>query len=113
MTIRAISFDFWNTLFTEPPGGFVLYQDWRRRRLLEALRTYNHVTDQLTDEAFSAEAALHARIWREEYRTLPTAERVGKILTHLEARLPEEALAELVNHYEEGILEHPPILIDG
>jgi putative hydrolase of the HAD superfamily len=113
LAIRAISFDFWNTLFTEQPGGFKLYQSSRRRLLAEALRGCGDYTDEQLDRACLMESESHYQIWRNEHRTLPTAERVGRVLTHLEACLPDQVMSELVGAYEEGILERPPILVDG
>ncbi|HYP26048.1 MAG TPA: HAD family hydrolase [Blastocatellia bacterium] len=113
MGIRAISFDFWNTLFTEQPGGFKLYQSTRRRLLAEALRDCGAFTDDHLEEACLVEAESHNRIWREEHRTLATAERVGRILTHLDVCLDEGVMSEIVRAYEEGILERPPQLIPG
>ncbi len=113
MGIRAISFDFWNTLFTEQPGGFRLYQATRRRLLADALRGCGVFTDDHLEQACLVEAESHNRIWREEHRTLATAERVGRILTHLDVCLPETEMGEIVKAYEEGILERPPELIPG
>jgi len=111
--IRAVSFDFWNTLFTEQSGGFRLYQASRRRLLAEALSGCGVFTDDHLEQACLVEAESHNRIWREEHRTLATSERVGRILTHLDACLDESAMAEIVKAYEEGILERPPVLIPG
>ena len=113
MGIKAISFDFWNTLFMESPGGFKLYQDRRMCLLAEAVRERGDFTDEQLERACLLESESHHRIWREEHRTLATIERVGKILTELEVCLPDTVIAELVNAYEEGILESPPILIEG
>ena len=53
------------------------------------------------------------RIWQEEHRTLPVAERVTTILNHLELSVTEPMLATIVTRFEENILDHPPILING
>jgi len=113
LTIQAVSFDFWNTLFTELPGGFALYQEGRRRLLAEALRPCGVYTDEQLHQACLLESDSHYQVWRNEHRTLPTAERVGRILTHLEASLPDEVMTKMVKAYEEGILERPPVLIEG
>lgn len=113
MAIRAISFDFWNTLFSEQPGGFALYQATRRRLLAEALRGCRDYTEEQLERACLLESESHDQVWRNEHRTLPTAERVARVLTHLEACLPDEVMSELVKAYEEGILERPPILVEG
>ena len=59
------------------------------------------------------EAESHFTIWQEQHRTALASERVGSILTHLEVSLPDESVSELVVSFEELLLEHPPILIEG
>lgn len=113
MAIRAISFDFWNTLFTELPGAFAFYQENRLRLLGEFLHPCGDFSDERLREACLLESDSHYKIWRNEHRTLSTAERVGVILTNLEAVLPDDVMSSLVNAYEEGILERPPVLIEG
>jgi putative hydrolase of the HAD superfamily len=100
-------------LFTEQPGGYALYQASRRRLLAEALRSCGDYTEEQLEQACSAESEAHQRVWRNEHRTLPVAERIARMLTHLEACLPDQTLSELVNAYEEGVLECPPVLIEG
>lgn len=63
--------------------------------------------------ACSIEAESHHRIWQDEHRTLPTAERVSTILNHLDVAVSAPVLATIVARFEEGILEHPPVLIAG
>jgi putative hydrolase of the HAD superfamily len=113
LRIKAISFDFWHTLFTEQPGAFRLYQH-RRRSLLAGLFP-QHGTRLETDlaRACSIEAQSHHRIWQEEHRTLSATERVSTILNHLDVAVSEPVLATIVARFEEGILEHPPVLIAG
>ena len=113
LSIKAVSFDFWNTLFTERPGGYELYQVRRQRLLEEALRSCGDYTRQQVERACLLESESHNQIWRNEHRTLSAAERVASVLAHLEACLPDQVMAELVNAYEEGILERPPVLIEG
>jgi len=113
LPIKAISFDFWSTLFTEEPGAFLLYQDRRRGFLTSAVLPHRDVAHAELDKACLLEAESHNKIWREQHRTALAAERVGRILTHLEVSLPDAALTQLVTNFEENILEHPPVLIDG
>ena len=63
--------------------------------------------------ACSIEAENHQRVWQEEHRTLPAAERVSSILNHLDVAVSEPLLATIVARFEEGILEDPPVLIPG
>jgi putative hydrolase of the HAD superfamily len=113
LSIKAISFDFWSTLFTEEPGAFRLYQDRRRSFLERAVVTHRDVAHAELDRACLAEAESHSKIWREQHRTALAAERVGRILSNLDVSLTDAALAELVTDFEENILEQPPVLIQG
>src|SRR6185369_10094543 len=104
VAIRAISFDFWNTLFTEQPGGYALYQQSRLRLLEDALRDCGNFSGAQLESACHRESELHNQIWRTEHRTLATAERLGRILAHLDAVLPDPVMADVVKAVEEGIL---------
>ena len=60
MAIKAVSFDFWNTLFAETPGSFKLYQQTRRRLLKEALNAQDgNFTDEQIERAALLEAESH------------------------------------------------------
>jgi putative hydrolase of the HAD superfamily len=113
LAIKAISFDFWHTLFTEQPGAFRLYQHRRRRLLAEMFPQHGPHLETDLALACSIEAESHHRIWQEEHRTLPAAERVSTILNHLDVAVSEPMLAAIVARFEEGILEHPPVLVAG
>jgi HAD superfamily hydrolase (TIGR01549 family) len=113
LPIKAVSFDFWSTLFTEEPGAFLLYQDRRRSFLARAVLTHRDVAHAELDKACLLEAESHNKIWRQQHRTALAAERISRILTHLDVSLPDASLAELVTNFEENILEHPPVLIKG
>lgn len=113
MGIKAVSFDFWHTLFTEQPGAFLLYKQRRHELLTEALQSCRDVAHTELEQACRMEAESHNSVWREEHRTLAASERVTRILAHLDISLPDTAFVSLVASVEEGILEHPPVLIDG
>jgi HAD superfamily hydrolase (TIGR01549 family) len=113
LAIKAISFDFWHTLFTEQPGAFRLYQHRRRCLLAEMFPQHGPRLETDLALACSIEAKSHNRVWQEEHRTLPAAERVSTILSHLDVSVSEPMLATIVTRFEEGILEHPPVLIAG
>lgn len=97
----------------EQPGGYSLYQQRRQRLLADALRACGDYTDEQVTHACAMESSSHEQIWRSEHRTLSTNERVRRMLAHLEASLPDNAVADLTFAYEEGILERPPVLIEG
>jgi len=113
LKIKAISFDFWHTLFTEEPEAFRVYKHRRRSLLAEMFPQHDSRLDADLARACSIEAQAHERIWQEEHRTLPVTERVSAILNHLEFTVSEPMLATIVERFEEGILEYPPVLIDG
>jgi HAD superfamily hydrolase (TIGR01549 family) len=114
LKIKAISFDFWQTLFTETQGAFKNYQARRCRLLKDALaRQGTYCSEEQIELATHAEAESHHLIWTEEHRTLSAGERVERILTLLKARLTADEMRRVVSDYEEGILEEPPVLIDG
>jgi len=113
LSIKAISFDFWHTLFTEQPEMTRLYQKRKHNVLAEMLPDHSGHLETHFSRACSIEAKLHERIWEEEHRTLPVAERVTTILNHLELSVTEPMLATIVTRFEENILDHPPIIIDG
>lgn len=113
MPITAISFDFWHTLFTEQPGAFRLYKSRRQSLLAEIFPEHSTRFETELARVCSLEAEKHNRIWEEEHRTLPACERVSTILSHLEVAVTDPVLATIVTRFEEGILEHPPVVIDG
>lgn len=113
MRIKAVSFDFWNTLFTEQPGGFRFYYERRRQLLAEALSQYGDFTPEQIELAFLLEAKSHHRIWTEEHRTPVAAERLDRLLGLLGVQIDDGKRRGLVAAFEEGILELPPVLVEG
>ncbi len=111
LTIKAVSLDFWNTLFTEPVDGFEFYKERRRQLLKEA--AIAPLGDEQIERAFTRESVLHHTIWIEEHRTLPAGERLSRVCAYLDVALPRDVMARLTAAFEEGILERPPVLIEG
>src|SRR5512139_710460 len=110
--IKAITFDFWNTLYKAAPYAFAL----RRKFLFEVFaRHHIDVTVEQVDEAEGV--ALHTwnRIWREEYRTPPAADWVRWMLDELLITLPPADFDALADYFARSLLEADPgpTLIDG
>ena len=95
------------------PGGYELYKTRRRHLLAEALCNAGDYTEEQVERACSLESETHNQIWRNEHRTLSAAERIARMLAHLKVCLPDQVMSELASAYEEGILERPPVLIEG
>ncbi|HEY6331721.1 MAG TPA: HAD family hydrolase [Blastocatellia bacterium] len=113
MAIKAVSFDFWNTLFTEPADGFRFYAYRRYSMLSDAVSEHRPVTDDEIRLACHAEAQHHHSVWITEHRTLGVEERVSNCLIHLNVTLPPARISDLAQSFEEGLLERPPILVEG
>jgi FMN phosphatase YigB (HAD superfamily) len=113
LSVKAVSLDFWNTLYMEDDGGFVFYNERRLLLLTEALSACGAFGSELIEHACRLEGERQHDIWRYEHRTRSVAERLDCILADLDASVPDERKAQLITAFEEGILERPPILIPG
>ena len=110
--LRAVTFDFWSTLFVDSRGR---EREQLRGALLEdALLAAGHPVsgDQLTD-GLSAAWDHFDVVWAGEHRTPPCAELVDAILVTLRVQLPEEPLARLVERFERLVLDVPPEPMPG
>ncbi|HZY42609.1 MAG TPA: HAD family hydrolase, partial [Anaerolineae bacterium] len=110
--ITALTFDFWNTLYTAAAYAHPL----RRRFLFELFA--KHQIDVTPEQVDAAEdIARHAwnRAWREEYRTPSAAEWVRVMLNALLIELPSADFDALALCYDRSLLDaNPgPALIDG
>jgi len=66
--LKAITFDFWNTLYKAAPYAFAL----RRKFLFEVLaRNHIDVSVEQVDEAEDVARRNWNSVWRDERRTLP------------------------------------------
>jgi HAD superfamily hydrolase (TIGR01549 family) len=113
VAIKAVSFDFWNTLFTEAADGFQFYAVRRHGLLSEAVGEFRPVTAEEIRHACHVEAQAHHSIWINEHRTLNAEERIVNCVGRLGVSLPEDRVSDLARAFEEGILERPPVLIEG
>ena len=110
--LKAITFDFWNTLYKAAPYAFAL----RRKFLFEVFaRHHIEVTVEQVDEAEGVAFHTWNRIWREECRTPPAADWVRWMLDELLITLPTPDFQALADYFDRSLLEaNPgPALIDG
>jgi FMN phosphatase YigB (HAD superfamily) len=110
--LKAVTFDFWNTLFVDVQG-----QDRERLRaeiLRAELETLGRAVPQPTlDDALRAGFDFFDRIWVGEHRTPSCGELVDNILAVLRAQVPEAAHERLVSRFELLVLDLPPEPMPG
>jgi putative hydrolase of the HAD superfamily len=110
--LRAVTFDYWNTLFVDPRG-----RERQRRRasvLRDELDALGMSRPALAiDDALQAGYDYFERVWRSEQRTPPCPETVDATLFSLGVHLPEEAHERLVRRFETLMLDVPPEPVPG
>jgi FMN phosphatase YigB (HAD superfamily) len=110
--LRAVTFDFWSTLFVDSRGRE--REELRGILLDDALRAAGHQlsSDRLADGLRAAWDHFDV-VWAGEHRTPPCSELVDAILTALRVRLEEQPHALLVDRFERLVLEVPPEPMPG
>jgi putative hydrolase of the HAD superfamily len=110
--LKAITFDFWNTLYKA-----AAYARGLRQVFIAELFARNHIelTQAQIDAAEEVARTEWNRVWREEYRTPPAADWVRWMLAELLITLPEPEFTALSDYYDRSLLDADPgpTLIDG
>jgi HAD superfamily hydrolase (TIGR01549 family) len=110
--LKAITFDFWNTLYKAAPYAFAL-----RRKFLFEVFARNHIDVSVEQVDAAEEAARTAwnRIWRDERRTPSAAEWVCWMLDEMLIQLPLDDFNALADYFDRSLLDADPgpALIDG
>ncbi len=110
--IRAVTVDLWNTLVDGSNGA--ARKEYRVGAVSEALARIGAPRGgEEIDGALQALYPLFEKSWREEQRTLTTAEMVAEIWRRMEVSMPGEAHRAVVRRFEESILHGPPRLVEG
>ncbi len=110
--LRAVTFDFWSTLFVDSRGRE--REQLRGTLLDDALLAAGHaVSGERLVTGLSAAWDHFDVVWAREHRTPPCSELVDAILTELRVQLPEEPLARLVERFERLVLDVPPEPMPG
>jgi putative hydrolase of the HAD superfamily len=110
--LRAVTFDYWNTLFVDARGAE------REQRREEILRAELEPLGMRPPRAVLADALQSGfdffdRIWLEEHRTPLCFETVDAILATLDVMLPDEARSRVITAFEQVLLEAPPDPMPG
>lgn len=114
MSLRAVTFDFWDTLYT----GASLREraDVRRAAVGRLLAAHGHHLDPDSLATLYHEASRESeRIWREEHRGYTTADRLTWMLARLGTTPPDgcEHVSECVRAVDQALLDIPAPLIPG
>ena len=114
MTLRAVTFDYWDTLYV----GAVLPERMKLRQsaLHRMLADLGHAIEE-TELATLYHASGHEadRWWRDEHRGYTAAERIRWILHRLSIERPEdcEHIARACEAVDEALIRYPPPLLAG
>lgn len=107
MAIRAITFDFWCTLFRDA------HKEERKQLRIEALHTLTGASATVIEEALAAVWQEFSRHHIEEQRTLLPADAVRMTAQELGVTFGEEAFGRLTDLFATAIIEHSPVPIEG
>lgn len=120
MTIRAITFDLWDTIIhdesDEPKRatrGLRSKKDERRYLVWEALNRVEPISQELVALAYDVTDAAFNHVWHDQHVTWSVRERLTVLLAGLRRTLPGGALAELVRTHEEMEITVAPDPIAG
>jgi len=106
-TIRAITFDFWGTLFRDAN------LEQRHQARVIALAEFASVGEREADAALQVAYKEFFRTHVEEKRTLDHRDGVRITTAHLQAQLSPAAAEELAHRFANAIIQHPALPIDG
>ena len=108
MTLQAITFDFWRTLFYDPTPSV------RRREIrAEALVRVTGVSPEQAVDALHVTERAFLMHHMNEHRTLGPSDALRLISTMLGVQIHDDEQGELVRIFGEAILEDPPVPIPG
>ena len=114
-TIKAISFDLWDTLVIDDSDeakraerGLRSKFDERRHLLWEALNTAEPIELETVRLAYNIGDAAFNKVWKEQHITWPIAKRLRLILNELGRELPGETFNAVVRAHEEMEVDIPP-----
>ncbi len=114
MPVRAVTFDFWMTLYRDSPAALRVRARARRKLLGDFLRRHAHEPSdaELAEAWQQAEKVFHDR-WQNRQLAFPVEERIAVVLDHLGVRSTGGERAALAAAYEDCSLVAPPRLIAG
>lgn len=119
-TIKAITFDLWDTVFIddsdEPKrlaSGRATKTIERRQLVHEFVNKHSRVSRETVNAVYDTADAAFRSVWHEQHVTWTVPERLAIILKGLGQTLPESEMDELIRLHEEMELEFRPDFIPG
>jgi putative hydrolase of the HAD superfamily len=115
--VTAVTFDLWDTLIKEVPGGSDRVASLRIHRIADLLDSIGrpHDIDEVA-EAYRKTGTFLELTW-DKSRDMPVRDHVLFMLSCIECRLPgkmtNEDISAVEQIYADSILEHPPELLPG
>ncbi|MDG2205170.1 MAG: HAD family hydrolase [Alphaproteobacteria bacterium] len=120
MTVRAITFDIWDTIVVDDSDepkraeqGLRAKAEERRHLFWNALNRQAPIDQAVVDIAFNMQESTYRAFWFEKQITLKVADRLEIMLEGLKRELPNDELARLIDAYETMELKVSPDLIPG
>lgn len=120
MTIRAITFDLWDTVIIdesdEPKRAQqgLLPKPLQRRKLVhDFLNRHEPIAKESVDLAYNVTDAAFRHVWYSQNVTWEVPERMEVLLKGLKRELPQDELDELIRLHEDMELEVQPDIADG
>lgn len=115
--IVAVTFDLWDTLIQERPGGSDKVAALRIDRICKYLNDKGMVhTRAEVETAYRKSGDFLEMTWSKR-RDMPVRDQVLFILTSIDSRLTgklvEEDIQNIERFYSNSILDHPPVLLPG
>lgn len=110
--LKAVTLDFWDTLFVWDVGP--IYKQREVQRLMLELSSLREPRPEAQiRSALQSAYEWFDQVWLDEHRTPGAAETLEVVLATLEVSAPREAVARLATFFEELVLEVQPDLVDG
>ena len=120
MAIKAVTFDFWDTIVDDDSDepkraaqGLRSKRDERRHQVWEALNAVEPIDlDKVVLAYDTAEAGFNI-VWKENHINWTVDQRLRVVLRGLGRSLPDAAFADLVERHGSMEVDVPPDLIEG
>ena len=120
MAIKAVTFDFWDTIVDDDSDepkraerGMRSKRDERRYQVWEALNAVEPIELERVVLAYDTAEAGFNIVWKENHINWTVDQRLRVVLRGLGRSLPDAAYADLVERHGRMEVEVPPDLIDG